>query len=179
MKQRIFTILSAVSLLLCVALVALWIVDYGGNPSDLRVRLVHIYGNWLAGVGSGGLEIETFHKPSQPTICPPTSAEFNRSYRPWALPGVRFDAFPSASGGAPRMLVAVLFVWHAQYWLVTLVTGVLPVVWLGHLAWRYLRARRYVFGLCRKCGYDLRASTERCPECGTPVPADLVRKPVA
>jgi hypothetical protein len=57
-----------------------------------------------------------------------------------------------------------------RYWLVTVVTSILPMCWFIHclrLGRRAARARR---GLCRNCGYDLRASPQRCPECGTAVP---------
>ncbi|GEM_PF-5421854 len=49
-------------------------------------------------------------------------------------------------------------------------------LWLGIpaglvLVTQLIRPTRSKTGVCRKCGYDLRASKDRCPECGTAIPA--------
>jgi rubrerythrin len=50
-----------------------------------------------------------------------------------------------------------------SYWLLCAVTAVLPLQ-QAH-AWRRVRLRTKRC-LCPQCGYDLRATPERCPECG-------------
>lgn len=45
----------------------------------------------------------------------------------------------------------------------------LPLAWSGRRS--YVRRRRSRLGLCARCGYDLRASEEKCPECGAEIPA--------
>jgi uncharacterized paraquat-inducible protein A len=52
------------------------------------------------------------------------------------------------------------------YWFLFLVAVLLPSWW----AWkRFHLAGRRAEGYCPTCGYDLRASRDRCPECGTPI----------
>jgi hypothetical protein len=53
--------------------------------------------------------------------------------------------------------------WRAAYWKMLLVTGLAPALWLSQSRRRGLSGTS---GLCPKCGYDLRATLERCPECG-------------
>ena len=52
-------------------------------------------------------------------------------------------------------------------WFLSPALAVLPGLWV--IAWRrhWAARRRAAAGVCAKCGYDLRATPGRCPECGT------------
>ena len=63
---------------------------------------------------------------------------------------------PSWSGRARSLTV--------PYWALVLVFSALPTIALLRLVQRSRRSRA---GLCPACGYDLRATPDRCPECGT------------
>jgi hypothetical protein len=57
-------------------------------------------------------------------------------------------------------------------WLLFLGTTLLPLAWLA-LHWVGARRRRAAVRrrICPDCGYDLRATPDRCPECGRAVQA--------
>src|SRR5207253_3173887 len=63
--------------------------------------------------------------------------------------------------------VAVASWWAVPAPVVFGATGLLPVLWLTATVSRRFDRRR---GFCTACGYDLRATPDRCPECGA-VPA--------
>lgn len=52
------------------------------------------------------------------------------------------------------------------HWFVVVMLAILPFAWLSG-PWR--DRRRFPVGHCTRCGYDLRASADRCPECGEAV----------
>ena len=52
------------------------------------------------------------------------------------------------------------------YWLLAGIFAILPWRWF---VLHRREKRRAMIGCCAACGYDLRASSGRCPECGEPV----------
>jgi hypothetical protein len=58
------------------------------------------------------------------------------------------------------------------YWLVALLLASILAVWAYRLRRKRIALRR---GLCPQCGYDLRATRDRCPECGTVPPKTEVK----
>jgi hypothetical protein len=85
---------------------------------------------------------------------------------PMALPAGGWFAQAPQPPPPPPTMVVVGHRWGLPFWFLMLAAVVLPALRLVV----YLRRRRRLnTGFCQDCGYDLRASPGRCPECGKAV----------
>jgi hypothetical protein len=115
---------------------------------------------------------------SGPFWSPPTGSLLNRlgfasvqlqSAGPFKEPHPRLTSFQDPTFVAAQSRNLRLFVF--PYWLPVLVCAVAPTL-AACSALR--RRRRHARGHCPACAYDLRATPDRCPECGaTPKPAKM------
>jgi hypothetical protein len=166
-KSHLLTLASSLSGVLCASLMVLWVVSYrevvyvghtnregayfraASHRGGIEVNLYRVV--FLPGARHGW-EVETF----------PADGRFTKQDndgRGVGWRGVRL--LPEAVG---RRHVHALVVSH---WLVAIPLAVPPGWWLKRRARDRDRKRK---GRCHQCGYDLRATPDRCPECGR-VPA--------
>jgi hypothetical protein len=175
--RRLLNLLAAVSLLLCVATVSLWAA--GGWDSGPRVR--HLAGRWGYVIGrweerSGSCPQLILYHDTQPVYGPivpmgssPQWDAWNKRYPlhlEWYGCGIQFVYEPSLGTDVTRRatMFGSTFRLIAPYWMLATAFLILPAI-----AWspRFMRRRAQLEGRCAICGYDLRATPERCPECGT------------
>jgi hypothetical protein len=156
LARHLFTFSAAVSLLLCVAAAAMAVRSFSVedqleylSPDERLLMLISKNGRldvlYLAAWRAGDDPGFTYMQGS-----PDTYGGTDYSKRV-----LGFGADVQLNGGR--------FV-NIPYWFLALAAAVPPFVALKRIRHRRRLNRR---GLCAVCGYDLRASPDRCPECGT------------
>jgi hypothetical protein len=192
LARHVFTILSAVSLLLCVAVVVLWERSHSEILSLRRLTVTSpgARPNWdstevSAAWGQLRLERAVTRKDAAPQMTSTTVTDtggWTLKRQPvlpgWQKPPVgmgtfwnrlgfartQFNGMISVNGVTPAGYSQVTRTYEMPLWLVGALAGVWPVIVVAVA--RLRRSRRVGFGYCAACGYDLRASPDRCPECG-------------
>ena len=157
MRRRIFTAISAVSLLACLTFIAIWPFSYDIRSFWLTDPLGGLrfqsHGHvWAACFAKGNLVVEHF--------LPDVNAHLADRQQGWHFAEVL--GYRYFEGGFQRWSYTVV-----ALWLITVITAFPPAVWLATEITRCRRKR--IPSSCPNCLYDLTGNTSgTSPECGSP-----------
>ena len=185
MKRRLFTILSALSLLLFVTVAVMWLRSHQVSDrvqfwrAGERWDVFAHHGRFVAQGQRWKLDNTAAEKPWHVEAWEAVEpARAIRDYTRWGGRFTTLDRRWSWAGVEVERQRLGLPTWtwvRVEMRTLAAVSAIPPAAWLAWwLLGRWRRRRRLGAGACPACGYDLRASSERCPECGAPI-----NKPVA
>jgi hypothetical protein len=107
---------------------------------------------------SSGLWDELHHYKNPPPGTLVNGRPFNRNLHEILFPAVGLGYRRTEYAGAQTDYSV-----YIPHWLASTAFALLPTVWYVRVIWP---RRRLIRGCCVRCGYDLRATPNRCPECG-------------
>jgi hypothetical protein len=148
-RRSLFNFAAGLSLLLCAAAVTLWVRSYQfpDNRVGESLNFRRSDPRWWVISHRGAF-----------TLCRQNGKDWGREFGKVEGLGFKFGGLRGPNGSLWNLRV--------PYWFATAVLLVPPAWWV---AWARRAWKRRRGGLCRTCGYDLRASAEVCPECGARV----------
>ena len=182
--RRLLAIAAALSLALCAATIAMWVrSDWRQDgirhvvvrPSTMLSRvdqLISSNGRLLAIHNTDTFADGRVFQQMEPGLRKTAGWSAYAGQRPTAssIPdaqremfGVRYKATQTAD---PILLNRAAYL-VVPYAVPGVAFAILPVAWLLAVVRRRRTASRIAAGRCGSCGYDLRSTDGRCPECGT------------
>jgi hypothetical protein len=200
MKRRLFNLAAAVSCLLCLAAVAVWVDGYwewravGVAMSERGFAVASDRGELSVTAEqnlAGGLFAHALSRWAVAVVCMNKRMRSDEVESAWSgfddriggghdvmllRPRKLWHGFGASSEDGSDLGLRRLapgeklgpdyHVWHLciPAWFLVVMTSLLPAK--STVGWRQ-RRRRAVGNHCKGCGYDLRATPDRCPECGS------------
>jgi len=157
MKRGVFNLVVGVSLVLCISTGLLWAGSYSEPSSWNPSHTVKFYSQggyvivqWLN--EGNNLWIEG---PYPDRILNENTCNFRAGV-------LEISSLTRSQAGFPKGTV-VMVSSSLDYWLPFGLFAILPVVAGPGMIRRWRKPKT---GFCTSCGYDLRATPDRCPECG-------------
>ena len=176
-KRALFYALATLSLVLFATNLAFWARSYWTieavwwNTAHSNLTIVSSRGYiFFHGYGESKYGVILLDRPGYGYISQ------SASYQGWPGygngPGHGYDysffGFAFTTGGDSKVQTAGGTSYTSPQWEIRIPAPAvaLATAIMGTIIVRHLRRGRHAVGCCQKCGYDLRATPHRCPECG-------------
>ena len=172
--RRLFTFASVVSLLIYIATAVLWVRSYSHVE---RFGFARTYGGRAGGQSSHTLGVTNAAGVLRCDRIKMDESVRGEPHWSWVYEASPFwDDYPvipiqatvgPVGWGEHSDMFGERYSLTIPHWVPFVIFGFLPAVWLSSISARRKRAQaRLEKHCCVDCGYDLRATPGRCPECG-------------